>query len=644
MSKFRLLPPAEAIETAEAAQSLVEELRGAKILAVDTETTGLNRPGDYAIILAVSDGERRWAIWPAGIPAFQDLLENPEVKLILHNANFDQWMLRNAGIDLDRHARPDHYRVYDTMVMHALLHDHAPHDLKTLAREYLGIEMIPFSTVFSKDLRKRRDGGHKSLEDVLLAPENRDTVLNYAALDAYATFLLFVELREELRLAKITKWGSPYDSLWDYYLQTEVPFTKVLWHMELAGVSIDQEDLLARKPELEAKILTLEKWFIKETGNLSINLKSTPQLSKLFFETFNYTPFSYTEKGAPQLNAAALERWATDGCEFSRNLLEHRDLHKKLKTYVIGILKSICVRTGRLHATFNQTGARTGRLSSSSPNLQNQPAYIRSAYIAKPGHRLKVSDYAQLEMRILAHVSRDETLCKAILSGQDVHTATAAKMFKVPYGDIMEARRIDDLPEGHPEKYELSDYQNGLLLKRKAAKTINFGLMYGQGPGKLAFSLGIRLDEAKKFIDQYFKTFPKVTTYFSRAIDAATTVGYCQTVLGRRRLVPNLLSAIRGDAAQAKRKVKNSPIQGSAADITKMAMLKLWEDPLIRASGAKMLVQVHDEVVIEVPEEFEHNDAFNHRVRDLMEHPLPFDLEVPLEITTKYAQNWAEAK
>lgn len=638
MSRFKLLPTPIGITTLEEAEELAEYLADAPILAVDTETTGLSRPNDYALILAISDGVDRWAVWPAGLPAMKKLLENPELKLIMHNANFDQWMLKNVGIYTDRHTKRNHYRVYDTMVMHALVNDGAPHDLKSLSRDYLGIEMVSFMKVFAKELRRKVNGVKNTLETVLLNPDNYDIVLNYAALDAFATFHLFLALRKALLEMSVTKWGAPYKTLWDYYLATELPFTKVLWHMELAGFLIDEVELESRRPELQAQIAKVERWFVRETGDIGINLKSNPQMARLFFEKLEYEPLTFTDSGAPQLNKATLSRWAKGGCTYAKQLLKHRDLVKKLRTYVDAILASICKRTGRLHASFNQTGARTGRLSSSNPNLQNQPFYIRSAYIARPGYRLRVADYSQLEMRILAHISGDETLINAINSGQDVHTATAAKMFKVSYDDIMEARRLDD------EDQELTAVQQQLLKFRKAAKTINFGLMYGQGAGALAYSLDISLDEAKSFIQQYFATFPKVMKYFERAIASATAIGYTQTILGRRRQVGGLSSWVRGDRSSDARKVKNSPIQGAAADITKMAMILIWEDDVIADSGAILLAQVHDELVLEVPEDMEDNDLFNDRFHNLMTHPLPFDLDVPLDITDKYADTWAEAK
>ena len=629
MGMFSVLPEAIAVRDAVHAKEIVEKLADRPILAVDTETTGLSRPKDRAIILAISDGRDRYAAWPEAIPYFKPLLENPETKLIMHNANFDQWMLLNVGIDLNRHAMRTHYRVYDTMVMHALIDDQIGHDLKSLTKNYLGIDMVPFKNVFGSQMRKR------SLEDILLDAENVDIVANYAALDAYATYKLFLGLREELVGTELRR--GPYKTMWEYYTETELPFTKVLWEMERVGITIDKPFLVSQGPEIEKKLIATQRWFCKKLQSMTVNVRSTAEMSRLFFGKLGYKPDTYTDKGAPQLSQAVLKKWVKKGCPYATKLLEFRDLDKKLSTYITNLLDKIHTDS-RIHASFNQTGARTGRLSSSDPNLQNQPGYIREAFVPARGHKLFASDYAQLEMRILAHFSKDETLCNAIRDGEDVHTSTASTMFRVPYEHIMEARRKDDNDE------DLTDYDKQLLRHRKAAKAINFGLMYGQGAGALSGTLGCPIEEARGLIRQYFNTFPKVTDYFKRTIANAKDDGFCSTILGRRRQVPGLRSAIRADVSQAERKVKNSPIQGSASDITKCAMIKVWEDPYIQASGAKMVAQVHDEIVFEVPEHYMEDPEFNKRVQDLMSAPFDFDLAVPLETSSKYGSNWLECK
>tara|TARA_Y100000114_G_scaffold157286_1_gene188898 strand:- start:2989 stop:4887 length:1899 start_codon:yes stop_codon:yes gene_type:complete len=632
MGLFNLLPPAIAVKDIAFAEEVVNRLQDNKILAFDTETTGLSRSRDKAVILAISDGEDRWAIWPQCFHIFKPLLENPELKLVAHNANYDAWMLRNVGIDIYRHASRCHYRMYDTMVMHALVDDQAKHDLKSLSKEYLGIEMVPFKQVFGSLMRKY------ALHELLLDPENEEVVCNYASLDAYATYHLAIALMEELKGSVIEGMEDPvYSDLWSYYICTEVPFTRVLFEMELNGIEASKEELLQQAPEMEQKRLDIQKWFGRKTQRLFINLNSTAEMGDIFFGQLGKRPLSHTQEGKPQLNKSSLDTWARDGCEYAEKLLEYRDLDKKLGTYITNLLGHI-YKDGRVHATFNQTGARTGRLSSSDPNMQNQPGYIRSIFKPANGYRLLAADYAQLEMRVLAHFSKDETLIDAIKSGQDVHTATAAQMFKVPYESIMEARRKDDNDE------ELSSSDKELLQFRKGAKAINFGLMYGQGAGALSGTLNCSLDEARGLIRQYFRSFPRITEYFNVAIDQAFKDGFSKTILGRRRQLPGIRSSIKSERAQAERQVKNSPIQGTAADITKLAMIRLYEDDFIHNLGVKLLLQIHDEVVMEVPDHVVENDDFNNRVVDLMMHPFTFDLAVPLETSSKYGDNWLECK
>lgn len=638
---FTLLPDTMRVRTPQDADKALAILSTKKILAFDTETTGLSRTSDRAIILSMSSGNDRYVVFPEALPYFKDLLENPELKLIGHNANFDQWMLLNVGIDLNRHLLRNHYRVYDTMVMHALIDSDASHGLKDLTKRYLGIEMVPFQKVFGSDLRKR------SLEEVLLDPANEDKVVNYAGLDAFATFNLFKELRTQLLRANTD--SKDYPTLWDYFVKTEVPFTKVLWSMEREGIRLDCTELERQGPALEAEILGIQKWFGRQLQQLYINLNSNDQMANLFFRKLGYEPISYTESGAPQLNKTALKAWAGKGCAFANNLLKYRDLDKKFSTYTVNLLRQVH-GDGRVHCTFNQTGARTGRLSSSDPNLQNQPGYIRSAYIASPGYKLMARDYEQLEMRILAHMSGDPTLCNAIMTGLDVHSSTAATMFGTSYEAIQEARAKDDrIGEAKKNKQEtdevISPREKELIGYRKIAKTINFGLMYGQGANKLAMTIGVDKEKAQELIEKYFKTFPAVTKYFDNAIKNARDAGYCETILKRRRGVPGLNSSLRSEQSEAERKVKNTPIQGTASEIVKMAMIKIYEDPLITASGTRMLIQVHDEIVFEMPDAVVNDRELNERIGKHMGHPFnSFDLRVPLDTAGKTGSNWYECK
>ena len=631
MGMFTLLPTPVSVRTPAEARKAVAILSKRFILAVDTETTGLSLLHDRAIILAISDGKDRYTVWPEAIPYFKKLLETPEIKLIMHNAKFDMWMLSNIGINVNKGCRRDYAKVYDTMVMHALLDDSAEHKLKTLSNDFLQIEMIPFNELFGKQMRKR------PLHDVLLDSANEQVVSNYASLDAFATYYLFLLFSRWLSEMPITAATSPYSKMWEYYTGTELLYTKVLWEIEMNGMLLDREALQGVAPGLEKRSMELHKWFIKMTGNVAINLNSDNEMADLFFNRLGYSPRTWTAGGAPQLNEPVLSYWAVRDCAYAKRLLEYRDTNKHLNTYVLGLLR-LMGKDGRVHGNLRQTGAKTGRLSSADPNLQNQPGYIRNVYVAPGDSRMAAADYAQLEMRVLAHFSDDDTLVRSIKDGLDIHSATAAQMYKVPYEAIIAARKADNAGE------ELSNDQRRYLKYRKGAKTIGFGLMYGQGARRLSDTLGITVPEAQALMKVYFKALPGVVAYFENAIKQARKDGYCSTLLGRQRQVPGITSTDGALRSSSERQVKNSPIQGTAADITKMAMLNVYRDPLITAAGVRMTAQVHDEIVFEMPKNVENDADVNQRISDVMCHPFDFDLLVPLEIDKKYGDNWAEAK
>ena len=644
MGKFAVLPPTMLIKTRQEAEKALAQLRIGKggkrsrVVAIDTETTGLSRQRDYALIMSLSTGPNRYAIWPEAFAYFTEYIEDPELQLLMWNANFDTWMLRNAGIDIYRNCDRTTYRVFDAMIMHALDYDDRPHTLKYAAKELLGIVMVDFKATFGAQMRTRK------LHEIFLDPANEPVVANYAGLDAYSTFALAVALQKKL-LA--TNTGvEEYPTLWDYFRHTEVPFTRVLFECESNGIGLDKHRLIAIAPELDRKMIAIMRWFVKKTKKVGINLNSNPQMIELFFGDLGYNPPSYTEKGAPQLPQKWLSRIASDGCVYADKLLAYRDLKKKQATYVRGLLK--LEHRGRIHTTYKQAGARTGRLSSAAPNLQNQPGYIRFAYIAGEEKVLIARDYSQLEMRILAHFSQEPNLIQAIRGGQDVHNSCAALMFKIPYDEIKAARdrddEIDELKKAGLPYEPLSDREKECLTARKAAKTVNFGLLYGMGPQKLSRDLRIKVEVAKDYIRTYFQQMPGVQDHLRRVISAAEESGVVTTILGRRRQIPGIWSHLRGDIAQAERRAKNTPIQGTAADVTKMAMIKTYEDDWLYRMGYRMLLQVHDEIVGEAPISAARNPRFVGRLQHHMEHSLPYDLLVPLDTTGKDAADWAGCK
>jgi len=626
-----LLPKPITIRTQSQLEQAVAELWDAPMLAYDTETTGLSRPRDIARFLALSDGKRRYCIGPELIMADEVklLMEKPDQKLIAHNANFDAWMMHNINVHVYRIPE----RTYDTAVMHLLYDDLSPHSLDVVASQLVNIHKYSFTTAFPEAKKERGIKIGEMLDKIWATDPER--VSHYASLDAYATYKVFIKLRELLQGMKI----MDEQTLWDYYCTYELPFTSVLLSMEMTGVEVDMTTLQAMRPDLDQREHDLRRWFAKEAGTL---VRPTgKKISEFFFDNLKLPPLKLSEEtGVPSLDKETLKMWAATGSEHAQKLLEWRQTIDMRTRYVANLENLVHKKTGRLHTTFNQHIVKTGRLSSSDPNLQNQPPEVRKVFVASKGKRLLVMDYGQVEWRITAYLSGDVRMTKDIQEGKDAHAATAAAMFEVPYEDVIAAKKVED-------EELLTERQVQLLRLRSLAKTLNFGILYGEGPHKLSQQLGITVDEAKSLLRKFRETYPELHKYFRDTINLATEMGYCQTLLGRPRQLPNLGSANRARAASDERRAKNSPIQGSAADIIKAAMVNLWRNKYFTSGQATILLQVHDELVIEIDEELEHDEAFNTTVDYHMKNPLgPLTLgpDIPLTIDKAYADNWREGK
>ena len=403
--------------------------------------------------------------------------------------------------------------------------------------------------------------------------------------------------------------------LW-LYRQVELPLSRVLAAMELAGVALDLDYLAALSRELAAEIAGLEEEIYRLVGH-PFNLNSRDQLEVVLYDELGLPPLKKTAKtGKRSTSAATLE--ALRGLHPVVDLiLKYRELAKLKGTYVDPLPRLVHPGTGRVHTRFHQTQTATGRLSSSDPNLQNIPIRgdwgprIRRAFVAGEGMRLVVADYSQIELRVLAHLSGDENLIRIFQEGRDVHSETARWIFGTEAVD-------------------------GEM--RRAAKTVNFGVLYGMGPHSLAATLGIAFEEAAGFIERYFASFPEVREFFDRLLAEARERGYVETLFGRRRFVPDLTSTNRRAREAAERVAVNMPIQGTAADLMKLAMVKLHDE--LEPLGARMLLQVHDELVIEAPENRTQEVAAT--VRRVMESAWP--LSVPLVAEVGVGENWVDAK
>lgn len=644
------IPKPEMVEGAAQARRLREKIQNVGIMAVDTETTGIDRPRDHVVFWSMSDGKSRWCLDRAALPEFKAFLEDPARDLVFQNANFDAWMLLNSGVDLSAKGPRTNYRRYDTAVMHCLYKDNEPHDLKSMSGKYLGVPMVSFRKTFDSS---EKDTGKKLLEFYKSDPQK---VIDYASLDAWATFKLYERLTHELDQMALPTGGT----LLDYYFDLEVPMTEILWQMERQGAYIDTKYLATQIPGIEDEMLSVRRLIAQAAGRV-INPNSPAQLVELFYkqkangdwiDDDGRAPIKMTGGGSsgnrkPSVDVEVLKFRAETGCSLAQKLLRYRKLTKITGTYMIGVLRLV-TDLNRLHTTFNQHVTATGRLSSSSPNLQNWPRPgkdefgIRNAIIAPPGHVLGVADYGQLEMRIVASLANETKMIDAIKAGRDMHAWTAFQMFNVPYDEILAAKKADDAEGVVP-----TAMQKDLLEYRAQAKTVGFGTLYGEGPRKLSQQLGIEYHEAKQILASYFVGYPAIKQFFDWNVGRTADLGYALTPLGRRRRIPQIHLGSGASYAEGVRAANNFPIQGHAAELTKLAQIRLWEDDHMWNAGVRMTLQVHDEIVAEIPEHISMDPDFRQAWNDHMQFPFgpgKDALAVPLEADIHFGPTWTEAK
>jgi DNA polymerase-1 len=405
--------------------------------------------------------------------------------------------------------------------------------------------------------------------------------------------------------------------LW-LYREVERPLSAVLAHMEATGVRLDVAYLRALSLEVAEEIARLEAEVFRLAGH-PFNLNSRDQLERVLFDELGLPAIGKTEKTGKRSTSAAVLEALREAHPIVEKILQYRELTKLKSTYIDPLPDLIHPRTGRLHTRFNQTATATGRLSSSDPNLQNIPVRtplgqrIRRAFIAEEGWLLVALDYSQIELRVLAHLSGDENLIRVFQEGRDIHTETASWMFGVP------REAVDP-------------------LMRRAAKTINFGVLYGMSAHRLSQELAIPYEEAQAFIGRYFQSFPKVRAWIEKTLEEGRRRGYVETLFGRRRYVPDLEARVKSVREAAERMAFNMPVQGTAADLMKLAMVKLF--PRLEEMGARMLLQVHDELVLEAPKE--RAEAVARLAKEVMEGVYP--LAVPLEVEVGMGEDWLSAK
>lgn len=524
---------------------------------------------------------------------FASIFQDPEKELIGQNVKYDYKMLRKYGVEVKN-------KIFDTMVAHYLIHPDGKHGMDTLSAQYLGYEPVSIETLIGK---KGKDQG--SMAD--LKPEE---IADYAAEDADITLQLMHKFEPELKKAELRK-------LFD---EVEVPLITVLAEMETEGVRIDETFLNDYSKELQKEIVILESE-IHEIAGEPFNVDSPKQLGPILFEKLAISSqVKKTKTGQYATGEDVLSKFVHDHPIVAK-ILDYRELRKLKSTYVDSLPALINAHTGRVHTNYMQTVAATGRLSSNNPNLQNIPIRtsrgkeIRKAFIPRSEeYTLLSADYSQVELRIIAALSNDESMCEAFNLGADIHAATASKVFGVPIEEVDKTMR-------------------------SKAKAVNFGIIYGQGAFGLAQNLGIPRGEAKEIIDSYFQQFSRLKGYQQETIESARKKGYVETILGRRRYLADINSANAVVRGFAERNAINAPIQGSAADIIKVAMIHIQEDMKKMNLKSKMIMQVHDELVFDV--HLSEVEILKPVIKERMMGAVK--MRVPLEIDMNTGANWLQA-
>lgn len=627
---------------------LIREITETREIAIDTETTGLNNMNDHVLYWSLAWGNRRCTLHASLLPYFQNIFRDWGKTWIFANAKFDMHMLSNMGVHFAG-------KVWCTQVMHSLLFEETSHRLKDMAKHLLGWRWSDFQDTFGRITEKFPP---KALMEKA-EQENFPLLVEYAANDAWGTLGVCRNLQPRLQNAtthSLFREFPPYiETLWDLFSKIEAPYTKVLWKNERNGILMNREYLAEIEPKARKEIEQLESDVAREVGWM-LNIRSTPDLRRYFIDQCHLQPLKMTKGGVSGNRQASVDEGFLDHAseqggqagKVAKMVLEHRHLSKLYGTYIQGIQDYLDNR-GRIHTRFNQDVTRTGRLSSADPNLQNIPTEendkwrLRNAFIASPGYDLIVADYNQLEMRLLAAASREQDMIDIFLRNWDIHMGNASMMMGIPYEEIKEAKKIDGMVKsGKLHHGYLTARVLQCLSARAQAKNIGFGLNYGMGAGKLANDLGISRIEAEVKIALYKKTYPAVTKFYEEAVAITRQTGYAFTILGRRRNLPNIASPRNDERARAERQSINTEIQGSAADVVKMAQLNLDYANLEYKYGCIALLNIHDELIHECPKETSKQALVE--INDWMEHPFHLDLDVPLTVAGGIAASWADAK
>jgi DNA polymerase-1 len=589
------------VDNPRAQKMLVNNLLKQKAVCFDTETTSLNeleaelvgmsfsyKKGlAYYIPLSEDKGEVLQTL-----EIFRPFFEKEDLLKIAHNLKFDYKILKQYDITVKG-------AMFDTMIAHYLLNPDGRHGMDYLSEVYLNYKPVSIETIIGK---KGKNQG--TFRDADLR-----TQTDYAAEDADITFQLYELFAPQLKI----------ENLEDLFFNIEMPLMEVLAKMELEGISLDEKWLAQESIDLENDLRQLESKIFEISGE-EFNMNSPKQLGEILFEKMQLDPKAKKTKTGQYATSEDVLQKLSSKHEIIKHILEYRTYQKLKSTYVDALPSQIEKSDSRVHTNFSQTTAATGRLASVNPNLQNIPIrtlrgqQIRGAFVSGEGKKIISADYSQIELRLIAEISGEENMIKAFQDGEDIHASTAAKLFKIPLEEVSKTQRGQ-------------------------AKTVNFGIIYGQGAFALAEQTGMSRTEAKQMIEAYFETYPKLKEYMAAQVSKAREQGYVETILGRKRHLKDINSnnfVVRG---HAERNAVNAPVQGSAADVVKLAMIKIDKELDAQNLKTKMLLQVHDELIFEAPAD--EVEAASKLIKTEMERAL--ETKVPLLVEVGVGKNWLEA-
>ena len=589
------------IDTEEKRNEFIKKLLTSEILALDTETTGTD-PMDAELVgmsFSITENQAFYVPVPAEreeaikiVREFEPVFKNEKSLKVGQNIKYDMLVLQNYGIEVRG-------KLFDTMVAHYVLQPELRHNMDYLAEIYLH-----YQTIHIEELIGPKGKGQKNMRD--LSPQE---VYLYACEDADVTLKLKNILEQELKKNDAEK----------LFYEIEMPLVPVLVNIESNGVRLDTEALKQSSEHFTTRLQSIEKE-IYTLAEGEFNIASPKQVGEILFDKLKIVEKAKKTKTGQYVTSEEVLESLRNKHDIIGKILEYRGLKKLLSTYIDALPQLINPKTGRIHTSFNQTVTATGRLSSSNPNLQNIPIRdedgkeIRKAFIPDDGCSFFSADYSQIELRIMAHLSEDKNMIDAFLSGYDIHAATAAKIYKV---DIKEVTA--DM--------------------RRKAKTANFGIIYGISVFGLAERINVDRKEAKELIDGYFETYPQVKSYMDKSIQVAREHGYVETIFHRKRFLPDINSRNAVVRGYAERNAINAPIQGSAADIIKVAMARIYERFKAEGLKAKMILQVHDELNFSVPAK--EKEIVEQVVIEEMEKA--YRMHVPLKADCGWGTNWLEA-